>query len=131
MIYHDQGLQAIRDEFRKRYEKYAKFTSIPQAIRDWQQDGHAGPLFTRAMWERISGGRRPSKAERDAQRAAEIATARVDMVNRYAGTYRGVEVVERALGLMHARGLSAKTAEAEAKRDVYGRLNDSQELTTA
>lgn len=64
------GRNDIRKKFRTRFDTYARAWTIEQAVDTWRKDNKTTePLFTKAMWETISGAVYPTPAELERQRS--------------------------------------------------------------
>ena len=64
------GRNDIRKKFRQRYDAYARAWTIEQAVDTWREDNKTTePIFTKEMWQTISGAVYPTPAELERQRS--------------------------------------------------------------
>jgi len=117
-----KGRAEIRKTFRNRYDAYAKPWTIPCAIDAWRSDnrGSSEPLFTRKMWEVVSGAVYAPPAEIVAYNESQAKARRTWIKWRVGGMLFASEISEAAFDLM-ARNRDYTTEQAVnlARQEVY------------
>jgi len=116
--------QDIRNEFRRRYDQYLvggyeAGRSIPQAIRDWHVDTRTKlPIFTRDMWQVISGAQYPTFNEMAAERRLGRMYRQIKRIVKADDPHRE-DIIMRAFEYIESkRTWEASEAVKFARRDV-------------